>query len=133
MVVLEGMLHALPIIASDTGGPAEILRHRRTGLLFPPQDVEQLTAYIIELAQNPDLRANLGRAAAREVRRAWSWPRMVAAMREVYAQLVAPDGVTRVASVSTPGRGFNRLILACSARVTPGRSPAPPSLTERSA
>jgi glycogen synthase len=97
MVVLEGMLHALPIIASDTGGPAEILRHRCTGLLFPPQDVEQLTAYIIELVQNPDLRANLGRAAAREVRRAWSWPRMVAEMRDVYAQLATPDAVARVA------------------------------------
>jgi glycogen synthase len=98
MVVLEGMLHALPIIATYTGGPAEILHHRRTGLLFQPQDVEQFTAYIIELVQNPDLRANLGCAAAREVRRTWSWPRMVAAMLDVYTQLAASDAVTRLAS-----------------------------------
>jgi glycosyltransferase involved in cell wall biosynthesis len=98
MVVLEGMLHALPIIASDTGGPREILQHRSTGLLFPPQDVDQLTAYLIELVENPNLRANLGQAAAREVRRAWSWSRMVATMRDVYTQLAAPDAATQLAS-----------------------------------
>jgi glycosyltransferase involved in cell wall biosynthesis len=98
MVVLEGMLHALPIIASDTGGPAEILQHRRTGLIFRPQDVDQLTAYIIELVQSPDLRAKLGLAAANEVRRTWSWPKKVATMRDVYTQLAAPDTVTQLAS-----------------------------------
>ena len=98
MVVLEGMLHALPIIASDTGGPAEILQHRRTGLIFRPQDVDQLTAHIIELVQNPDLRARLGLAAANEVRSAWSWPKKLATMRDVYTQLVVPDAATRLAS-----------------------------------
>jgi glycosyltransferase involved in cell wall biosynthesis len=34
MVILEGMAHGLPIVASDVGGPAEILDHGRTGLLF---------------------------------------------------------------------------------------------------
>src|SRR5712671_2734761 len=34
MVVLEGMLHGLPIIAADIGGPADILQHGTTGLLF---------------------------------------------------------------------------------------------------
>jgi glycogen(starch) synthase len=90
MVVLEGMRHALPIIACDTGGPAEILDHRRTGLLFPPQDRDQLTAHILTLVDDPSLRTRLGLAATREVHDTWSWPRLVVTMGEVYDQLVRP-------------------------------------------
>jgi glycogen synthase len=61
MVVLEGMLHALPIIACDSGGPGEILEHDHTGLLFPAQDRDRLTAHIVALVQNPTLRSRLGR------------------------------------------------------------------------
>jgi len=34
MVILEGMLYGLPIVAANVGGPAEILAHERTGILF---------------------------------------------------------------------------------------------------
>ncbi len=88
MVVLEGMLHVLPIIACDAGGPAEILEHGRTGLLFPPKNVDLLTNHIIALVHNPALRSRLGRTAALEVHDVWGWPRLVAKMRQVYDQLV---------------------------------------------
>ena len=42
MVVLEGMLFGLSIAASSVGGPAEILDHERTGLLFRPRDAKAL-------------------------------------------------------------------------------------------
>lgn len=80
MVVLEGMLHALPIIACDSGGPGEILEHDHTGLLFPPKDRDRLTAHIIALVQNPTLRSRLGRE--RCARRARAAPgRLSAAAR----------------------------------------------------
>jgi glycosyltransferase involved in cell wall biosynthesis len=41
-VVLEAMLYALPVIATDTGGTAEILKNGITGLLFPFKDSECL-------------------------------------------------------------------------------------------
>ncbi len=86
MVVLEGMLYGLPIVAADVGGPREILVHGRTGLLFPPTDVKALGESILTLVRNLNLRRRIGVTAAREVRRNWLWPRMVEKMRSVYAE-----------------------------------------------
>lgn len=88
MVVLEGMLHGLPIVASAIGGPAEILDEGRTGLLVPPRDAHALAEAITRLVKNPALRIRIGAAAAREVRRRWSWPKRVRRMRAVYRELV---------------------------------------------
>jgi glycogen synthase len=87
MVVLEGMLHALPIVASDVGGPAEILVHERTGLLFPPRDVAALARSIVRLVEEPALRQRIGQAAAAQVRARWAWPRLVRRMEAIYREV----------------------------------------------
>ena len=74
-------------LASDVGGPAEILDHGRTGLLFPPRDVAALADQLTTLVRDRRLRQRLGHAAADEARLSWTWPKRVAAMREVYADL----------------------------------------------
>jgi glycogen(starch) synthase len=90
MVVLEGMLHGLPVIAAKVGGPADILEHGHTGLLFPPRDVTALAAAIGRLVENAEERRRMGHAAARDVRRTWLWERLVPEMLEVYEEL-QPD------------------------------------------
>jgi glycosyltransferase involved in cell wall biosynthesis len=89
MVVLEGMLHSLPIVASAIGGPAEILRDDRTGLLVPPRDPGALARALIRLVKDVPTRLQIGAAAAREVRRRWAWPQRVYRMRSVYRELTA--------------------------------------------
>jgi glycogen synthase len=88
MVILEGMLHGLPIAACNVGGPAEILEHGQTGLLFPPKDVDALAQSLLSLVKDPGLRRRIGAAAAEEVRRGWLWPRMVEKMRAVYQEAI---------------------------------------------
>jgi glycogen synthase len=87
MVILEGMLHGLPIVAADVGGPAEILDHPRTGVLFPPRDAGALARALARLVKSARLRARIGTAAAREVRTRWMWPQRVERMRAVYNEL----------------------------------------------
>jgi glycogen synthase len=87
MVVLEGMLYGLPIVASAVGGPLEILEHGRTGLLFPPNDVQALGEAVLSLVENAGLRRRIGFAAAEEVRRMWLWPKIVERMMGVYQEL----------------------------------------------
>jgi glycosyltransferase involved in cell wall biosynthesis len=87
MVILEGMLHGLAIAASDIGGPAEILRHETTGLLFPPRNVDALVAALLRLVSDANLRQCLGAAAGAAVRRRWLWPRLIADMRSVYREV----------------------------------------------
>ena len=87
MVVLEGMLYGLPIVASSVGGPAEILEHERTGLLHPPCDASALAAALARLIKEPGLRQRLGRAAAREVRQRWLYSKVVQRMCSVYTEM----------------------------------------------
>jgi glycogen synthase len=86
MVVLEGMLHGLPVIAADIGGPADILQHGRTGLLFPPRNVEALAAALRQLIENGEDRRRMGLTAAHEVRRRWLWEQLVPDMLDVYQE-----------------------------------------------
>jgi glycosyltransferase involved in cell wall biosynthesis len=88
MVILEGMLYGLPIAATEVGGPAEILEHGKTALLFSAKDVAGLAGCLVQLAVNPDLRRTLGRAAAQEVRCTWLWPQVVQRMEAVYRESV---------------------------------------------
>ena len=88
MVVLEGMLYGLPIVATDLGGPQEILDHGRTGLLFPPKDVSALAEAIVNLVSSSDLRRHIGQAAATEVRQRWLWPSVVSRMQSAYQEAI---------------------------------------------
>jgi len=90
MVVLEGMLHGLAIVAADVGGPAEILEHERTGLLCPPRDAVALGEAVLRVLADRGLAIRLGAAAAAEVRRHWLWPAAVERMQSVYRQAVRP-------------------------------------------
>jgi glycosyltransferase involved in cell wall biosynthesis len=82
------MLHGLPIAASAVGGPAEILEHGRTGLLFPPKDVGALADTLLKLVTNGNLRRQLGTAAGDIVRRRWLWPHIVRKMQMVYREAI---------------------------------------------
>jgi hypothetical protein len=88
LVVLEGMLHGLAPAAGATGGPAAILEDGRTGLLFPPKDIEALAGTLLRLVRDGDLRRRLGTAAAREVRRNWLRASIVTRIAAVYREAV---------------------------------------------
>jgi glycogen(starch) synthase len=88
MVVLEGMLHGLPIIATHVGGPSAILEDGRTGLLVPPFHPKALAGALLRLIKDPELRCRLGAAAAEEVRGMWLWTRIAEKMRAVYQEAV---------------------------------------------
>ena len=101
MVILEGMLHGLPIVASAIGGPAEILEHERTGLLFPPRDVEALACALLRFVENPAQRRNIGTAAVEEVHREWLWSRIVEKMRCVYQEIMSSKHSRAISGLRT--------------------------------
>jgi glycosyltransferase involved in cell wall biosynthesis/uncharacterized protein YjbI with pentapeptide repeats len=107
MVVLEGMLHALPIAASAVGGPSEILVHEETGLLFEPRDVEALANTILRLVNEPPLRQRLGIAAAKEVRKRWLWAQVITRVRDVYEECL-PTKKSGTSSSESPARALPR-------------------------
>lgn len=62
-VCVEAMALGIPVIASDNGGFAEIVREG-TGWLVPPKDPEGLADQLIAAMKDPDARAATGRRAA---------------------------------------------------------------------
>jgi glycosyltransferase involved in cell wall biosynthesis len=86
-VILEGMAAGVPVIAAGAGGPAEILDHNRTGILYTPNDVAALAGCMRSLL-DASLRERLSTAAREEVRR--YEPTIVAAdLQRLYAAVSA--------------------------------------------
>jgi glycosyltransferase involved in cell wall biosynthesis len=77
-----------PVVAVDSGGPAEILTHGRTGLLSPDAEPEHLAEPILALLRNPALRRQIADRAGQEVRRRFSAERMGAQFAAVVRSCV---------------------------------------------
>jgi glycosyltransferase involved in cell wall biosynthesis len=59
----EAMAAGLPVVASNCAGNKALVDHNKTGLLFPIQDIEALSAALKSLMDDPEKRTSLGQAA----------------------------------------------------------------------
>jgi glycosyltransferase involved in cell wall biosynthesis len=65
IVLLEAMARGVPVVAVDSGGPAEFVEHGRSGLLASSGEPPALADALQPLLDSPELRARIG-AAGRE-------------------------------------------------------------------
>jgi glycosyltransferase involved in cell wall biosynthesis len=77
LVVLEGMASGLPVVASNSGGPAEIIRPGETGFLFERGNPAALAAVLDRLDADRPLCEQVGRRAREAVLREYTIERMV--------------------------------------------------------
>jgi glycosyltransferase involved in cell wall biosynthesis len=61
--VMEAMAAGLPVVATAVGGVPELVEDGASGILVPNEDLHGLVAAMQRMAQNPDLREQMGRAA----------------------------------------------------------------------
>ena len=66
LAIIEAMAMRKAIVATDEGGPKEILKDEETGLLVPAKDSRMLAHKIIYLLKNPQELERLGRNAKKE-------------------------------------------------------------------
>jgi glycosyltransferase involved in cell wall biosynthesis len=66
-VIIEAMAHNVLVIAADSCGPAEIIQDSVTGLLFKPDDVEELARAMERIAADKDLMRRLSENAKQYV------------------------------------------------------------------
>lgn len=64
-IAVEAMAMALPVVATDVGGPPELVRDGTDGLLLAPREPERWAQRLEPLVDNEALRREMG-AAARE-------------------------------------------------------------------
>ncbi len=63
MAILESLAGGRAVVASDSGGNAELIRSGIDGEVFKAGDVDGLCAKLIELTQSPEKATTMGRAA----------------------------------------------------------------------
>ncbi len=86
MVALEAMATGTPVIASEVGGLAFLIRDGENGFHVPSRDPEALAERIYELLTNPKCRDYLGRQAL-DYAKQYAWPIIVDRMLHVYQSL----------------------------------------------
>lgn len=82
--VLEAMQAELPIIATKVGGIPEIIKDKTNGWLVSPADSKALAEAIINLLQNKNLAAQLGRQAKVDVNNRFSLTKMISETEKAY-------------------------------------------------
>jgi glycosyltransferase involved in cell wall biosynthesis len=83
--VLEAMSCGIAVIASRVNGNDELVRHGETGLLFDINDASALGAAMIELAEAPRLRQQMGERARNIARARYSWDATAAQYAALFA------------------------------------------------
>jgi glycogen synthase len=91
LVALEAMAAGTPLVATRTGGLAELVRDGEDGLLVPPEEPDLLAGAIARVLDDPVLAGAL-RSAGRRRATVATWQVAARRTEEVYAQAVAPGG-----------------------------------------
>jgi glycosyltransferase involved in cell wall biosynthesis len=90
-VVLEAMASGVPVVAARWGGPADYIDDD-TGILIPPGTPDsfarELTAAILRLAEDPQLRDAMGKAGRRRIESHYDWRVKAKALVEIYRDVV---------------------------------------------
>jgi len=89
ITVVEAMAAGTPVVATDVGGNAEILRHGEFGVLVPPRDENALAEAIGALLSDPARAGALGRKAASHAARELTSASMVKKYEDVFVATAA--------------------------------------------
>jgi len=96
-VLVEAFACGLPVIASNTGALAELIREGETGMLFPPRDAAALRARLDWADRNPEAMAEMGRQARAWYERHYTPSNNYTRLVNIYRAAMAERDATRSA------------------------------------
>jgi glycosyltransferase involved in cell wall biosynthesis len=85
--ILEYMACGMPVVCSDTGGNAEVVRDGITGCVVPPEDPRALATAIASLASDARLRGAMGAAGLEDVARRYTLEGMQRGFERIYSEV----------------------------------------------
>jgi glycosyltransferase involved in cell wall biosynthesis len=89
LVLVEAMACGLPVIATNSHGPARIVDHD-TGWLIEPDNETTLTTALLAAGTDAAERRRRGEHAHAHSHAAYGWPRIGARIADLYDQIAAP-------------------------------------------
>ncbi len=84
IAVLEAMAVGLPVVATDVGGIAQVVRTGQTGFLVPSGDAVRFCDAILQLIEAPDMARTLGQNGRRLVEQNHSFESMMRHLMPLY-------------------------------------------------
>ena len=88
LALLEALACGLPAIATSVGGNPEVIHHRETGWLTPPNDPLALTEAIVTLLEDEKLQSKLRENARAHAVRNYSLVKMADRLVDLYRQVL---------------------------------------------
>jgi len=86
--ILEAMASGLPVVATQVGGNAELVREGCTGKLVPPQNYQAMADSLLAYYRDPDLRRSHGEAARQSIEAGFSMDAMTRRYLDVYDEVL---------------------------------------------
>ncbi len=83
IVYLEASATGLPVLAGNSGGAPDAVRHGETGYVMDGRDVAEIAGRQVELLTDPVLAAKMGQAGRAWVEQAWRWDTIAARMTQL--------------------------------------------------
>lgn len=95
-VIVEAMYFGLPIVSAAVFGTEEQIAHGESGLLFAPRDVAALTACLVRILSEGDMRHSLAEGAANRFFELTSYPEMLHRYYALIRNMVAENAELRL-------------------------------------
>jgi glycosyltransferase involved in cell wall biosynthesis len=86
--LIEASAAGCPVVSTRVGGVESVVLEGKTGYLVESGDVDAFANRIVRLAENPELRNQLGQAGAEHVRSKFAYQRLVSDMAALYHELL---------------------------------------------
>lgn len=81
---LEALYYARPLIASDCGGPADIIDHMQTGMLVENRNADKMSEAMLQLAADETLRYKFSSQGSESVRQKFSADKTLYPLGDIY-------------------------------------------------
>ncbi len=86
LALVEAMAAGVPVVATNSGGPGEIIEDGRSGLLVPPGDPRALGEAVLKLLTDPARRSQIAQAGRQRALEQFDMRRVVKEVEAVYAR-----------------------------------------------
>jgi D-inositol-3-phosphate glycosyltransferase len=94
MVALEAMASGAPVIASEVGGLAYLVKDEETGFLVPSRDHAKLANHMVNLMENPGLQQRLSQAASQAAAQ-YTWSHIADQLTIIFERAVNRAAIHR--------------------------------------
>jgi len=109
MSILEAGASGLPVVATDVGGPGEVVKDGVTGILIEPRSPAQIADAVLRLLDSPEIARRMGQAGAERMQKYFSLEVCVEAHVRMYNAVLSRTRHAAPVASEAKGSGTEKL------------------------